>query len=437
MLRVPYGISDFEMLRTSNYFYQDRTWFLEKMEDWVSPYLVFLRPRRFGKSLFVSVLHYYYGLEHQNKFQRLFGDLAVGQKTTPLANTYLVLRLEFSRINTATHESTYAGFLANVIDGANAFMSAYSNLFTEEQIQSVNSQQSPESVLKVLFRHINNLADGSKIYVLIDEYDQFANELLSFDLPRFKDNVSRNGFVRKFYETIKTGTGDGVVGRVFITGVSPITLDALTSGFNITDNISTNPVFHNLMGFTHAETLKMLEKAAIPAEKQGAIMSDLTDWYDGYKFAENVEERLFNPDMLLYFLKEYGINNSYPSVMLDVNIASDYRKIRSIFKIGGEETERLEILEELTEKGYIDFPLTRLYNLEDNFKDNDFLSLLYYMGMLTFQADLDFVWRFRIPNYVIKKLYFEYFAAIQLQKTQFAKSQRPITQTVMSMVNDA
>lgn len=376
-------------------------------------------------------------MEHKDKFQTLFGDLYIGQKPTELANKYMVLRFEFSRIDTATHKSTYQGFLDNVIDGASAFMSTYKEFFTDEQIRLVESKKSPEAVVKTLFRLVKNNKIPHKIYLLIDEYDHFANELLSLDLKRFKSNVTGNGFVRKFYESLKAATGEGVVDRIFITGVSPLTMDSLTSGFNIGDNISLNPIFHDLMGFTHAEAENILEQAEIPIEKIPAIMLDLTEWYDGYQFSSTNSGPLFNPDMLLYFLKEYSILGKYPEEMLDTNIITDYRKLQAIFKIGSEETEKLALLNELTDNGFIDFPLTRIYNLEHNFTDEDFLSLLFYMGLLTFKEARSSDWRFEIPNYVIKKLYFEYFAAIHLEKTQFAKSLRPIMQTIDAMMNEA
>jgi len=271
----------------------------------------------------------------------------------------------------------------------------------------------------------------------VDEYDQFANELLSFDLDRFKSDVSRNGFVRKFYETLKTATGMGIVGRIFITGVSPVTMDSMTSGFNISSNISLNPLFHDMMGFTHSEVEGMLGKADIPVEKIPDMMSDLTDWYDGYIFAEDISAPLFNPDMVLYFLQGYGIKGTYPAKMLDPNIVSDYGKIRNLFRIGGSETEKFGLLERLVETGAISFSLTEIFSFERPFTQEDFLSLLYYMGMLTVGEVRNMRWQFRIPNYVIKKLYFEYFASIFLAKTQFANTRIPLEDAIDALGNEA
>jgi hypothetical protein len=437
MIKIPYGISDFKGLIEEDYFYQDRSMFMEKLEQWASKFQVFLRPRRFGKSLFISMLQHYYGVEYKGHFQSLFGNLYIGQNPTLLANSYLVLRFEFSRIDTSTQESTYKGFLVNTFLGAQAFFANYSNFFSEKDREMVLNQSSPEAVVKTLFGIVYAKKTLPKIYLLIDEYDHFAKELLSFDLTRFKENVSRNGFVRKFYESFKTASGEGIIDRIFITGVSPITLDSLTSGFNISDNISSNPIFHSIMGFTGAEVQNMLKLAEVPEQTIPNLIQDLQLWYNGYRFNQHASEKLYNPDMVLYFLKEYSISNRYPDEMLDTNVISDYRKVRNYFQIGGEETERFEALEELVKTGYTDFNLTRLYNIDAPFTQEDFLSLLFYLGVLTIQEPLSSDVRFRIPNYVIKKLYFEYFIALFLEKTRFAKTHQPITKSIDALVNEA
>jgi hypothetical protein len=435
MIKLPYGQSDFKALIEEGYFYQDRTQFVEILEKWHSKFPVFLRPRRFGKSLFIMMLQHYYGMEHRDEFPTLFKNLYIGQHPTPEANTYMVLSFDFSGIDTATHESTYKGFLKNAISGARGFLSAYGHLFTQEQQHIITTSDSPESVIINIFDFIKQNQITHKIYLLVDEYDHFANELLSFDFKRFKDNITQNGFVRKFYENLKKGARDGIIGRIFITGVSPITMDSMTSGFNISDNISLNPIFHNMMGFTHTEVETLLTGIGIPSDKMPTMMSDLAEWYDGYQFA-STGKPLFNPDMILYFLKEYSINGEYPEEMLDINIVTDYQKVRNIFNINEGEKDRFELLNELVEAEYIDFPLTRIYNLVHRFNEDDFLSLLFYMGLLTVKEAKSSDWRFVIPNYVIKKLYFEYFGAIYLEKTRFSQSLRPISRAIDALMNE-
>jgi hypothetical protein len=209
----------------------------------------------------------------------------------------------------------------------------------------------------------------------------------------------------------------------------------MTSGFNISNNISLNPIFHDMMGFTHAEVEAMLVGVGISPDKMPTTMSDLAEWYDGYQFAREAKP-VFNPDMILYFLQEYSINNEYPDDMLDSNIITDYRKVRNIFQIGNGESDRFALLDELVKVNYIDFTLTRIFNIDERFNDDDFLSLLFYMGLLTVKEAKDSDWRFVIPNYVIKKLYFEYFGSIYLAKTRFASSLRPITSAIDAIVND-
>ena len=436
MINIPYGESDFKGIMEGDYFYQDRTMYIEKLENWTSKYPVFLRPRRFGKSLFVTTLHHYYGLEHKADFQTLFGKLSIGHNPTELANTYMVLSFEFSGINTATRKSTYDGFLSNVIEAVRGFLGAYGAFFTLEQQDIIEKGESPEAVVKAIFGFIQKNNIPHKMYILIDEYDHFANELLSFDLKRFKKDVSHNGFVRKFYESLKTATRSGIIDRIFITGVSPITMDSLTSGFNIGSNITTNPIFHDMMGFTHKEVEAILHESQIPEAIIPKMMFDLTEWYDGYRFATKAEHLLFNPDMVLYFLQQYSIDDTYPEIMLDTNVISDYRKIRNTFKIGDQESERFELLEKLVKTGHIDFPLTQLYNLEADFTEADFLSLLFYMGMLSFKEESYVGWRCEMPNYVIKKLYFEYFTAVYLDKSRFARSKRPIQESISAMIGE-
>jgi len=191
------------------------------------------------------------------------------------------------------------------------------------------------------------------------------------------------------------------------------------------------------MGFTSTEVHEILRLADTLPDEIPAIMDDLRDWYNGYMFAIDAKERLFNPDMVLYFLLDYTNFQKYPEPMLDTNVISDYRKVRNIFKIGGTESEKFELLEELVNNGSIVFPLTHLYNLESQFSNDDFLSLLFYMGMLTIRTKEVSGWQFAVPNYVIKKLYFEYFTAIALQNTQFERNLRPIRNSIEALVSQA
>ncbi|MCB0126574.1 MAG: AAA family ATPase, partial [Caldilineaceae bacterium] len=270
------------------FYFVDRTPYIAELEQLAEPYLFFLRPRRFGKSLFISMLQCYYGLEYAEDFAELFGKYAIGQQPTPKANRYLVLKLDFSQINTRTPESTFNGFLENVKQGVSLFLGTYRDFYTDEDADYIFAAEEPSIVISRLFArtkiHQANDRFEQQIYVLIDEYDHFANELVAFRIEEFKASVSRNGYVRKFYEAIKTATGNAVVDRIFITGVSPLTLDSLTSGFNIGKHLSLDLQFHNMMGFTEQEVLTILTGVGAAEAELSTIISDIRQWYNGYLF---------------------------------------------------------------------------------------------------------------------------------------------------------
>ena len=331
MIRIPYGISSYEKLITDGCYYIDRTGYIELLERLGEPYLFMVRPRRFGKSLFLSTLEYYYGLEHKDKFEALFGNYYIGKHPTPQANSYLVLKLSFSAINTDTPQTTYQDFLRNVQFGVRALMTAHQDLFEKSARERVMELESPPTVIQYLFDVINEQKIEQKIYVLIDEYDHFANELLAFDFSNFKNIVSKNGFVRKFYEMLKEGTSDGIIDRIFITGVTPITLDSMTSGFNIASKLTNDIRLNEMFGFTENEVIEVLKGIGLPQSEIPATMKELAYWYNGYLFNKRAKQKIYNPDMVLYFAKEYSINQTFPEDLLDTNIASDYRKVRNLF----------------------------------------------------------------------------------------------------------
>ncbi|HOK41368.1 MAG TPA: AAA family ATPase, partial [bacterium] len=327
-IKLPYGISNFEQLVENGYVYIDRTNYIELLENLTDRFILFIRPRRFGKSLFVSVLDYYYNIKYKDKFEKLFSKYYIGKNPTPLKNSYLVLRFNFSGINTETKESTYNGFLDKVKVSVKSFLNMYENILkiNHEDKNQILENKTPESIIDNLFELVKTKTE-KKIYILIDEYDHFANELISFNLTDFYKIVTQNGFVRKFYETIKIGT-KSVVDRIFITGVTPITLDSLTSGFNIKKNLSTDIRLNSMLGFKHEEVYNLIKDviSECPELNADEIFNEMIDNYDGYLFHKNAKDRIFNSDMVLYYLSEI-INCKKPRKLLDSNIASDYNKI--------------------------------------------------------------------------------------------------------------
>ncbi len=414
MIRVPYGISNFEMLSTEDYYFVDKTHFIAVLESQVTKYHFFLRPRKFGKSLWISILTYYYGIQHKEKFAEIFGKYEIGKNPTKRANTYLILTFDCSGINTETKKSTYDGFFAKIQAGIYEFFEEYVSFFTKSQIKKIEAADSPENMLSELLRVF--ISKKEKLYILIDEYDHFANELLAFDFQGFKNSVSKNGFVRKFYEVIKTGTRDGTVGAFFATGVSPITLDSMTSGFNIARNISLEVAFHDMLGFTEAEVLAILKGMNLPEKNIPALLDDVRRWYDGYIFNKEAENHLYNPNMTLYFAFKYAIAGKYPAEWIDVNIASDYNKIRKQFEIESSSTHNWDMLRELLKNGHVLANITQQFSFDKTFGQEDLISMLFYLGMLTLakgglERDM-----FKIPNLVIKGLYFNYFADVLMRQ---------------------
>ncbi len=419
MIKIPYGsVGTFADLVTQGYHYVDRTSYLETLEALNKKHLFFLRPRRFGKSLFVSVLEYYYGLEHQDKFDRLFGNYYIGQNPTPLKNSYLILKFNFSGINTATNETTHKGFLSKVEKAVRELVGIHSDLFGEEALDSLQNLPSPEEALLVLYELLKLKKIDKKLYVLIDEYDQFTNEMVAYRFEEFKKVVGRNGWIRKFYETLKIGADDGLIDRTFITGVTPVTLDSLTSGFNNATDISTDSRFGEMMGFTHEEVKNLLQKIGVEEDKLAAILGDLKKWYNGYLFNKEMQNTIYNSEMVLYFADQYLISNRYPDQLLATSVATDYHKIRSMFRIAHKEQENIDTLEKILKIGEIRAPLTIKFNFEADWKQHNFVSLLFYLGFLTIKgSQLDRL-IFGVPNYVIQQLYYQYFSQFTLSRAK-------------------
>ena len=378
----------------------------------------FVRPRRFGKSLFLSVLEHYYGLQYKEQFNTLFGKYYIGQNPTPLANQYLILKFDFSQMNTSSFENTYDSFLNNAKNGGIQFFGRYPQFFSQQEIEKIEKFTFPAHVIQHILLMAELKAPNHKVYLLIDEYDHFANEILSFRFDDFIDMVGKNGFVRKFYEAIKVGTQNGVIDRLFITGVSPLTLDSLTSGFNISTNISLREDFHDMMGFREEEVKAILQGIEVEETELEGILPLMKQWYDGYLFAKKSTQQLYNSDMVLYFVSEYMRERTYPEDLLDPNIATDYNKIRRLFKIKGKEKQHLTYLEELLETGEIKAQLVRQFELVKRFDRKDFISLLYYTGITSIHHSYYTSVFFKMPNYVIKELYYQYFHQILIERSQ-------------------
>ncbi len=404
MKKLPKGISNYEELIEDGYYYVDKTMYIEKLESLADKRIMFLRPRKFGKTLFTSMLENYYDIQKAEKFEKLYVETYIGKNPTKLKNSYYILKFNFSGINTESEETTMKKKRKKVIISIKSFVTKYSLDFY------INEEQTTEGMLNSLFEAFTYQRIQGKIYVIIDEYDHFANELLGFNTEKFKSLVSKNGRVRKWYEILKQGT-ESVVDRIFITGVAPITLDSLTSGFNISKDITRDIEFNEMMGFTEEELKTIMKMQEISEENQNIIYPIMKENYDGYKFSLKAKKKMFNSNMCLNFLDDYIRQNEIPERLVDVNIASDYSKLEKMLDLCQDE-ERENIIKKTIEGEGILAEITEKFNPAVDFTLQDFCSMLFYLGYLTIQEEVVGYTKLGIPNKVMKEIYAEFFLNI-------------------------
>ena len=414
MKKLPYGISDYGKIVEENYYYVDKTEYIEKLENLAERYIMFLRPRKFGKTLFTSVLENYYDINKKDKFEKLFGETYIGKKPTETKNSYYILRFNFSGINTKGEETTINTFKEKVTASIQDFIDRYKLDFY------LNPELTSEGLLNNLIIAFKNQKNGEKLYVIIDEYDHFANELLSFKTDSFKKLVSKNGQIRKWYEVLKEGT-ETVVDRIFITGVAPITLDSMTSGFNIVKDLTQDRTFNETMGFTEEELIRIMENQEISKEEQEKLLPIMKENYDGYRFSLYGEfnKNLYNSNMCLYFLNEYVKYKELPQKLVDTNIASDYNKIGNMLRLCKGE-KRLEIINKTISGEGLISEITEKFNPEIGFGETEMVSMLYYLGYLTIEDVIGDYPKLVIPNKVMKEIYGEYFLKILNEEENFS-----------------
>ncbi|WP_323128434.1 AAA family ATPase [Candidatus Thiothrix anitrata] len=297
-LKIPYGESNFKKVMTEGFVYIDKTHYIPKLEQ-MGSHLFLMRPRRFGKSLMLSMLEYYYDVSHRDAFATLFGKLYIGQHPTPLHNTYQVLFMDFSGIDTdGGHDAILSEFDNNVATWLSKFLDRYA--YPQQVRQVILEQASPAAKMREFLTALGE----QKFLLLIDEYDHFANTILADDLQLFQKIMGKGGFVRSFYEVLKTATQRGTLDRLFVTGVTPVMLDSMTSGFNIGVNLSLHEDFNEAVGFTEAEVITLLQPLAetcpIALEQ---LLGDARAWYNGYRFNLKTPQSVYNANMLLYFVK--------------------------------------------------------------------------------------------------------------------------------------
>ncbi len=384
--RIPYGLSDFETLRNDNCYYVDKTAYIRRLEEY--NFALFLRPRRFGKSLFVNMLKAYYDVNFANKFDSLFGELAIGKEPTQLHNTYLMLSFNFSRVD-STPANVQESFNKVALESIDKFIFRNSgNIPSETYKLVIESGINCAEALALLSSLVNRA--GNKIYVVIDEYDNFANTLMTIDETAYQKILHADGFVRLFYNVLKEATTDNsaAIDRIFITGVSPLCLSDVTSGFNIARNISTLTEFNGMVGFTEPEVCEMMTYYLQLDESIDELLQVARTYYDNYSFSKAAAlkgEHVFNSDMVLYFIdccKDSG--GEAPENMLDDNVKQDYNKIRMMVRYESKFGNKIKKMQTILNNGYILSQLNPEFQIRELADEKNLVSLLFYLGLLTY-----------------------------------------------------
>ena len=407
MKRIPYGVIDYKKLIEEDYVYVDKTMYLSELEN-EKDVLIYLKPGRFGKSLFTSMLRYYYDVNSESDFETLFKGTYVYDNPTPNKNNYYVLKFDFSGLTTAnmTEDEMKDSFNKKVYSGIYDFINKYRfdfNIDTETK--------EPNMLLLSLLMQLKTRLEH-KVYILVDEYDNFTNGILDGDASLFKNVVNHNGFVKSFYAVIKEYVGLGVVDRFFATGICPITLNSMTTGFNIATDISTRPEYNSMVGLTHEEVKWLFKELNLSKEEQDKVFNLMISQYDGYRFSENTDERIFNATLVMYFLSEYIRDKQIPKKLYDNNIVVNYGKIDNLLRLQDNKFYK-DIISDILDNGEITGVLKTQFNLAEDFVRDDIVSLLYYFGYLTIKEQ-NIIGKivFTIPNYVMKETYGNYFLKI-------------------------
>ena len=420
MLKIPYGLSNFERIRTKNFLYVDKTRFIQKVES--MDYILHLRPRRFGKSLFVDMLDRYYDLASVDMFDKLFGGLYIHDNPTSYQNKYYILRLDFSGIENDEKEGLKKGFLRRVKIDSEIFINRY-----KLDIQ-LSETSSPAGVLDSLLKGFKALELEHKIYILIDEYDHFTNSVLSGDADEFLSILKRGGYVRSFYEVIKQNAGGGVVERLFMTGVMSVTLDSMTSGFNIATNITTRKSFSDMMGFTATEVQDLLklsysnpeeptEIVLLTNDEQTQIYNIFRENYNGYLFSEDSSIKVFNSTLIIYYLQYYLPYRLPPRSLIDANLNQSGATIESIVGLKNHE-HNYQVIEEIINVKQVDGTLQSFIEIDKKFDKNDLITLLFNIGMLTIKG-YDMITQFEIPNKIIENIYLQYLSDLIQKQSDY------------------
>ncbi len=409
--RIPYGMMNFVDVREDNCYYVDKTRFIEKVED-ANKFFFFIRPRRFGKSLTLSMLRHYYDINQRHRFDQLYGDLYIGQHPTPNRNKYLVIYLNFAVIHAES-----GNYQRSMDAHCNTVFNYFCDVYAAYLPQGIKSElQKRKGCVEQLDYLCNEVKKtDERIYLFIDEYDHFTNHILAdaSRMEEYRSETHGTGYLRTFFDTIKTGT-DSVIERVFVTGVSPVTLDDLTSGFNIGTNYSLSYTFNEMVGFTEEEVRAMCTYYSQFYSFQHTVdelVETMKPWYDNYCFSEDGfgETTMYNSNMVLSFLYKYIDGGcSVPKNMLEENIRVDYNKLRMLIRKDKEFANDASVIQRLVSEGYVTGKLKEGFPAEKIADNDNFISLLYYFGMVTIGGVCMGDTKFVIPNEVVREQIFSY-----------------------------
>ena len=406
--RIPYGVSDFIDIIERNQYYVDKTMYIPKLEDEPDA-LFFIRPRRFGKSLFISMLRAYYDIKRKDKFDKLFGNLWIGSHPTENQGKYQVLFLDFSKIGGSIDqlEENFNAYCNECID---SFIETYQEYYPERVVESVLKAKTAARKLNAI-----GIAAEKKnlpLYLIVDEYDNFTNVVLNEQGEEVYTALTHaSGFYREIFKVFK-----GMFSKILMTGVSPVTLDDLTSGFNIGWHISTKPAFNQMLGFSTEDVRGLFtyykENGEIrPDSDVEAIIEEMKPWYDNYCFSESAlktQSKVFNSDMVFYYLRNYRETGESPKLMVDPNTKTDYGKMKKLLQLDKLDGDRKGVLRTIIENGEI------IGNIEESFpakllvRPQIFISLLFYYGMLTIKGTRGDQLVLGIPNNNVRKQYYTY-----------------------------
>ena len=406
---IPYGWANFEAVRREGCLYVDKTRFLHALEQ--ERYAFLIRPRRFGKSLWAAVLTSYYDRNRADRFDALFGGTDIGRRPTPNRSRYVILHFDFSAFDN-TLETLRERFETYCFIELRHALERNGDLFPEPVRERILAHPSVDAKLRELFLYAGDR--GIPLYVVIDEYDNFANTVLAHRGPEaYQSFTHGGGFYRNFFAALKAGAGQaGGLDRLFVTGVSPITMDDVTSGFNIGANVSLDPRFNELLGFTETEVRGLLEQyRELDAFEQDvdAALDVMREWYDGYRFAKTAETTLYNTDMVLYYLKHLVQSGRGPDELIDVNVRIDYGKLRHLLVTGRRLNGNFDLLREVIGEEQVESELRGSFPLERLTQRENFLSLLHYFGLLSIRGvAAGGTPRLGVPNQTVRQLTYGY-----------------------------